>query len=281
MAELSFFEALREYQFLQRALVAGLLVGVTCAALSIFVVLKRLAFIGQGISHGAFGGIALGLLLAPAAVPSAGVVWGITILFCLALAMAIGFVTRNTVVEADSAIGILFAVSMALGLVLLSLRDAFTPEITTYLFGSILGIRTGDLVAMSLLAVVVGGSIVRFSKEWRYFLFDEEMAAISGVPTAFLHYLLLALLALTIVMSIKIVGIVLVTACLVIPGATGLLLGRQLRDVIVVAQAVSIVSVLAGLWASHGFAIPTGATIVLAQFACFATAWMVRGWVTR
>ena len=279
--DLSFLSALGEYHFLQRAVLAGILVAVTCAALSVFVVLKRLAFIGQGISHAAFGGIALGLTLAPTAAASAGVLQGITLVFCLAVALGIGVVTRRSAVEADTAIGVLFAVSMALGLILLALREAYTPEIMSYLFGSILGVQRADLLAMGAVAVLVGVSILALSKEWRYFLFDEEMAMVGGVPTAFLHYLLLGLLTLTIVVSIKVVGIILVSACLVIPGAVGLLLARQLRDLVLWAQGVSLLSVLVGLWASYRFAIPTGATIVVAQFACFALAWLLRGVVAR
>lgn len=277
MTDVGALEALRQYQFLQRALVAGLLVGGTCAALSVFVVLKRLAFIGQGISHAAFGGIALGLLLFPSAAASGLTLQGITLVFCLAVALAIGAVARRTVVEEDTAIGVLFAVSMAMGLILLALRDAYTPDLMGYLFGSILSVQRTELFTMAAVTGVVLVCIVALAKEWAYFLFDEPMAEVSGVPTAALHYLLLALLALTIVVSIRVVGIILVSACLVIPGATGLLLARRLRDLALVAQAVSLVSVLAGLWASHRFSIPTGATIVVAQFLCFLAAWCVRG----
>ncbi len=281
MSEPGFLEALRHYHFLQRALVAGLLVGVSCGVLSVFVVLKRLAFIGQGIGHAAFGGIALGLVLSPATAAPTATLQLTALVFCVGVAVAIGAMSRGTAVEADTAIGILLAVSMALGLILLAVRDAFTPEIMSYLFGSILGVRRGDLIAMAGVMCVVLACGALLAKEWRFFLFDEEMAAVSGVPTGALYYLLLVLLALTIVVSIRVVGIILVSACLVIPGATGLLVARRLRDLAIVAQAVSLGSVLVGLWASYRFSVPTGATIVMVQFACFAAAWLGRGRLRR
>lgn len=275
MDDAGFVAALAQYAFLRQALVAGLLVGVTCGALSVFVVLKRLAFIGQGISHAAFGGIALGLLLSPAATAPTATLNVTAVIFCLAAALIIGAVSRHSLVPEDTAIGILLAVSMALALIFLALRDAYTPELMTYLFGSILGVQRADLAAMAIVGGLVAAAVVPLGKEWRYFLFDEHMAAVSGVPTRALHYLLLCLLALAIVASIKVVGIILVSAFLVIPGATGLLVARRMRGLIICAQAVSIVSVVVGVWASYRYAIPTGAAIVMTQAVCFGGAWLI------
>lgn len=276
MDDVGFLTALARYHFLQQALIAGLLVGTTCAALSVFVVLKQLAFMGQGISHAAFGGIGLGLLLAPGiAAPTVGVQVATTV-FCVSIALVIGVVSRHSQVGADTAIGVLLAFSMALGLIFLALREAYTPELMSFLFGSILGVRRLDLVLIAVVALLTAGTVLPLSKEWRYFLFDEHMAGASGLPTGAMYYALLVLMALVIVVSIKVVGIILVSAFLVIPGATGLLVAQRLRHLILVAQAVSLLSVLVGLWASYRFAWPTGATIVVTQSVCFGAAWLVR-----
>ncbi len=265
-----FLAALLHYRFLQQALIAGLLVGAACSALSTYVVLRRMAFIGQGISHAAFGGVALGLYLFGNS-PSADTALSITTaIFCIAVALAIGAITRRREISADSAIGIFFAAAMALGIVLVSLRRQYTADVITYLFGSILAVSPADLVAIAILAAIVGICIIGFYKELLYYTFDERMAAASGLPVAFLHYLLVTLLALTVVVSIKVVGIVLVSAFLVIPGATAKLLASSFRQMMLLSLLIGVACALAGLAISFYARLPSGATIVLTQFAVFA-----------
>jgi len=240
------------------------------------VVLKRLAFIGQGISHSAFGGVALALLLFEDSAFADLKVDAVTLVFCLAVAVLIGWASRGRRISGDSAIGIFFAVSMAAGVIFIALRQRYTGEVFSYLFGNILGVSSSDIVAISVLAALVLGVILAFFKEIFFFCFDERLAAVSGLPTRFLHYLLLILLALTIVISIKVVGIILVSAFLVIPGATAKLLSTSIKKMLIISAAIGIASSLIGLFVSYHLEIPSGATIVLVQFLTLITAMLVR-----
>ncbi len=275
-SDISFLESLQTFEFMRHAFVAGLIIGITCSILSVYVVLKRLAFIGQGISHSAFGGVALALLLFEDSAFADLKVDAVTLVFCLAVAVLIGWASRGRRISGDSAIGIFFAVSMAAGVIFIALRQRYTGEVFSYLFGNILGVSSSDIVAISVLAALVLGVILAFFKEIFFFCFDERLAAVSGLPTRFLHYLLLILLALTIVISIKVVGIILVSAFLVIPGATAKLLSTSIKKMLIISAAIGIASSLIGLFVSYHLEIPSGATIVLVQFLTLITAMLVR-----
>ncbi len=272
----AFFSDLLHMQYLQRALLAGLIVGLTCSVLSSYVVLKKLAFIGQGISHAAFGGVAFGLWLFQATTRPNLYTNIITTCFCLGVALLIGFTSRRRKISEDTAIGIFLVVSMALGVIFIALRQTFTAEVFGYLFGNILLVTRADLISMIVLGLIVVGTVAAFYKEFFYYAFDEEMASVSGLPVEFLRYALLTLLALTIVLSVKVVGVILVSAFLIIPGATAQLLSSSFHRMMGIAIALGMGSVCAGLAASYFFSIPTGATIVLTQFACFLVALVVR-----
>jgi zinc transport system permease protein len=267
---MSFFDAIGAYGYMQRALAAGVIVGLVCAVLSVYVVLKRMAFIGQGISHAAFGGVALGLLLFQSATRPDRWISLITAAFCLAVAFAIGITTRRGPISADSAIGIFFAASMALGVLFVALRKRYTAEVFAYLFGSVLSVTQDDVVAIAILAGVVLLAVAAFYKELLFYSFDERMAGVSGLPVGALHYLLLALLALTIVVAVKVVGIVLMSAFLVIPGATARLVTGEFRRMMGLSVVIGVGSAVAGLALSNAWDVPPGATIVLIQFAVFA-----------
>ena len=275
-ADISFLESLQTFEFMRNAFLAGLIVGVTCSILSVYVVLKRLAFIGQGISHSAFGGVALALFLFEDSAGADLKVNAVTLVFCLIVAVLIGWASRGKRVSEDSAIGIFFAVSMAAGVIFIALRQRYTGEVFSYLFGNILGVSSSDIVSISVLAALVLAVIIAFFKEIFFFCFDERLATISGLPTRFLHYLLLILLALTIVISIKVVGIILVSAFLVIPGATAKLLSSSFKTMLVISAAVGTASSLIGLYASYHLEVPSGATIVLVQFVILILAMIVR-----
>ncbi|HEY3398248.1 MAG TPA: metal ABC transporter permease [Armatimonadota bacterium] len=274
---LGFWQALTEFAFMRQALVAALIVGGLCSVLSVYVVLRRMAFIGQGISHAAFGGIALGLLLFGAS-PAGGVAVSlVTAVFCLAVAVLIGVVSQRGRMSADSAIGIFFAFSMALGVLFVSLRHLYTADLMTYLFGSILAVSADDLKLMAALGALILGFIGLSFKELIYFSFDSQMAWASGLPTGFYHYALLTMLALTIVVSAKVVGVVLVSAFLVIPGATARLVCSRFGSTMAVAVGFGVLSAFLGLYASHLWNVPTGATIVITQFVGFSIAWLIAG----
>jgi zinc transport system permease protein len=258
--------------FLQRALVAGILVSLLCGVLSTFVVLRRMAFIGVGISHSAFGGVALGFLL------GVDPLWtGIG--FALLVAVLIEWAQTRTTVEEDTAIGIFFAASMALGLVFLHLSRAYNVDVFGFLFGNILAIGTRQLWQILVVTVGVLAVIVTFFKELVFLSFDEEMAWVSGVPVKPLRYLFLILMALVVIVTIYLVGIILVSALLVIPGAIAQNLSRHLKSMVWVSTGVAVGAAVGGLVLSYGIDFPSGGTIVLVLAGIYFLTTFLRPWV--
>jgi zinc transport system permease protein len=253
--------------FFQRALVGGVLVVLMLSVLSFFVVLRRISFIGVGISHSALGGVALGLALGVDLTLSTSV-------FCAGIALLIGFVSRKGHVREDAAIGITFSGTMALGIAIIAASGAYATSLFSYLFGSILSITRNDIYVIAVYCGVILLIVGALFKHLLHASFDEDVARVSGVPVGLLHYLLLVLIALAIVASIKLVGIVLVSALLVLPTATAGLISRTYRKMLALSVTTAIIALVAGLVLSYGFDLPSGATIVLCSclifFACFA-----------
>jgi len=250
------------YGFIQRALLTGFLLGATCAVLGVFVVLRRMAFIGVGISHAALGGVALGLVLGLSPVLSAAV-------FSVIVAWIIGWMTQKGEVSEDTAIGIFFPTAMAFGVALISLSNTYRQDLLGYLFGNILSVGPRDLWGLLLLAGFSLGILALLFKEFLFLGVDEEAAKAAGLPAAFLNYLLLSLLAVTVVAAMKLVGIVLVSAFLVIPAATGQALASSIRGMVFFSVLSALFSVSAGLWLSWLWNLPSGASIVLFAAALF------------
>jgi zinc transport system permease protein len=242
--------------FFQRALLAGLLLSVLCGVLSVFVILRRMAFIGVGISHSAFGGVALGFLL------EIDPLWS-GIAFAVVVALLIEWTQDRGRLEEDAAIGIFFAFAMALGVVFLHLSRTYNVDVFGFLFGNILAVEARQVGEVAGVTVIVLGTVTAFYKELVFLSFDEEMAWVSGVPVKALRYLFLVLLALVIIVAIYLVGIILVSALLVIPGAIGRNLTRHLTGMLWVSVLAAVVSALGGLLLSFGLDWPSGATVVL------------------
>lgn len=258
--------------FLQRALLAGVLVSLLCGVLSVFVILRRMAFIGVGISHSAFGGVALGFLV------GVDPLWtGIG--FSVVVALLIEWAQRNSRVEEDTAIGIFFAASMALGLVFLHLSRTYNVDVFGFLFGNILAIGTKQIVEILVVTIAVLAIMLAFFKELVFLSFDEEMAWVSGVPVRSLRYLFLVMLALVIIVSIYLVGIILVSALLVIPGAIAQNLSQHIRSMVAVSTGVAVASVVGGLGLSYGLDFPSGATIVLTLALLYLLTSLLNPWL--
>lgn len=257
------------YGFMQRALVAGVLVGLLCGVLGFFVVLKRLAFIGVGISHSAFGGIAIGVLLGVEPLLAAAA-------FATLVAWAIGWLSRSGRLHEDTAIGILFSSAMALGVALISLSNAYQVDLFGYLFGNILAVSSGDLWLLAGIAALVLATIGLLFKEMLFLAFDEEVAQASGLPVTLLYFLLLSCLALAVVAAIRVVGIILVEALLVIPAAIGYQLARGYRGMLGLSVGAAVLSALCGLFVSYFLNVAAGATIVLLLTLLFVCALAVR-----
>jgi len=280
--EPSFIEALAATPLLQRAAWAGALAGLSCASLSPLVVLRRMAFIGDGMAHSAFGGLGLALFVLAGSRYEDFSVQAVTLGFCLLVAVAIGVASRRRETSAmaeDSAIGIGFSVSMALGALLIALRQRREPQymtsMDTFLFGNLVNIGTGDVVLLCVVAVLVLAILVLFHKEMLFYSFDARLAEASGINTALFHYLFLLLLVLTVVLASRVVGIVLVSASLVLPGVIGLKVCSRLVPAMFAAAVTGVVSFELGLYGSYEFSVPPGAAIVLVQFAILVLATVI------
>jgi len=245
----------------------------SCASLSPLVVLRRVAFVGDGMAHAAFGGIGVALfVLAGSRYEDFGV-QGLTLVFCLVVAAAIGVTSRHAEgarMAEDSAIGVAFSVSMALGALFIALRNRRDPQfmtnMDTFLFGNLVNIGRGDVVLLCGVAALVLAVLILFQKEMLFYTFDARLAEASGINTGVFHYLFLLLLVLTVVLASRVVGIVLVSASLVLPGVTGLKLCKRLAPAMAVAAVMGVASFELGLYASYRYDVPPGAAIVLVQF---------------
>lgn len=251
--------------FFIRALVASAMVGVVCAIVGTYVVLRGIAFIGDAIAHAAFPGVVAAYLLAIPFYLGAAVA-------AVATALAIGVVTKRAGIRQDTAIGVLFAGTFALGVFMFSSIQGYVADLFSFLFGNVLAIGPQDLVALLALGLGVIAVIAVLWKELLYATFDPLGAAASGIPVERLEYLFLALVALTIVVSLQAVGIILVVAMLVTPAATAQLLTVRFTRLMLVAAAVGIASSIIGLYLSYWLDVASGATIVLVQTGLFLLA---------
>jgi len=253
--------------FMQRGLVAALMVGVVCAVMGTFVVLKGMAFIGDAVSHAAFPGLVIAYLLGiPLYVGGA--------VAAVATALAIGWVSRRGGLRFDTAVGVLFAGMFALGILLFSTIDNYVADLFSYLLGNVLGITIGDLAQIALLGTIVLAVVFVLRKELLYATFDPAGAAASGLPVTTLEYLLLGLLGVTIVVSIQAVGIIMVVAMLVTPAATAQLLVVRYGRMVALAVAAAASSAVVGLYLSFYLNVASGASIVLVETALFVVAFV-------
>ncbi|CAN5589811.1 metal ABC transporter permease [soil metagenome] len=258
-----------QFPFMQRALLAGLLVALVGGLMGVFIVQRGLAFLGDGLAHAAFGGVALGLLLGVrqwlfVAVP-----------FTLAAAMGIAFVRERTKLSSDTSIGIFFAVSVALGVLFIGLIQEYTVDAWHLLFGSILGVGQIDLYVIAGVAALTVLFMIPMWKRLAYSTFDAELAQTDGLRVGMLEYLLFALAAVVVVASVKVVGVILVAAYLVIPAAAARLVSRSLFTMTIISVAFSLFSTAFGLVASFFLDVPSGSTVILTQAALFIVAALV------
>jgi manganese/iron transport system permease protein len=250
------------YDFFLRALVASSLVGLICAVVGTYVVLKGISFIGDGISHSAFPGIVAAFMLQGPYYLGAAVA-------AVGTALAIGFVSRRGFLRMDTAIGVLFAGTFALGVFLFSLIDGYVADLFSFLFGNVLAISSSDLVALVLLGSLVLGAILVLWKELLYATFDPLGAQASGIRVGLLEYAFLTIVALAIVVSLQAVGIILVVAMLVTPAAAAQLLTSRFAAMMRIAVVIGVGSAVTGLYLSYWLDVASGATIVLVETAVF------------
>ncbi|MCA1947113.1 MAG: metal ABC transporter permease [Armatimonadetes bacterium] len=253
-----------EYGFMQRALLAGLLLALAGGYLGVFVVQRRMAFLTDGLAHSAFGGVALGLLLGwpPLLLALPGT---------FAVSLGIVALGRRTRLSNDTAIGVFFATSVALGIVLLSRKQGSTGDAMAYLFGSIVLIGPQELLLAAILFMATLALVPQWGR-WALEGCDPELARTDGLRPERSEYVLAGALALVVVASVKLVGAVLAMAFLIVPAATARLWSRTLLGQTLGSVLLAVAAVVLGLWGSYRFDLPSGPAIVLAQAALFFVA---------
>jgi zinc transport system permease protein len=244
------------FGFFRHALLITAILGIIFGVLSFFVVLRKMAFLGAGISHMAFGGVALGILLGIHPFFS-------SMVFCMISALIISRIARTERISYDSGIGIFFSFAMALGVVFLAVKKAYNFDLSGYLFGNILGVTNTDLWMISIYSLLFIPFIILYFQKLLFFTFDEQVAKISGIAVMWLDIALLVLLAAIIVASMKVVGIILVTALTVLPASFGMLFTSQYKKVILISIAYCLFIMVGGLYLSYVLNSPAGATIVV------------------
>ena len=260
------------YGFLQRALVAGSLIAVLCSVLGVFLVLRRLSLIGDGLAHVTFGSVALALFLGfhsalttVAAIP------------CVLLAsLGILRLTEKAKIYGDTAIGIVSSLGIAIGVLLASMAGGFNVDLFSYLFGNILSISTTELLLSAGLFLVVLVSVALNYNELFAITFDEELAKSAGISTKRINSVLVLLTALTVVLAMKVVGIMLISALLILPAVSALQLAKGFKTAIFSAALIGMGTVIIGIFLSFVMNLPTGATIVLVNFAFFALTFVIK-----
>ena len=266
-----------QYQLIQRALLAATMTGIVCAVLGAYIVLRGMAFLGDALAHTILPGVVVAYLLGwPLAVGA--LVMGVL------TALGIGFLTDQGMVKEDTAIGIIFAGSFALGVALLSTAGNYSVDLTHFLFGNLLGVSTSDLWVTLLLGGVVLAVIALFYKEFLVISFDMTLAQTLRLPTTFLRYLLLVLLAVTIVVSLQVVGIALILAMLITPAATASLLTNRLLPLMAYAAAIGAFSGVTGVYVSYHLDVASGPAVVLVATAIFLLVFLLapgRGFLWR
>ena len=267
-------EEILSYSFMQRAFLAGVGVSVTCAILGVFLVLKKDAMIGHGLAHVTFGGVALGLVLYVTPLP---VALGVAVLSALGILK----LKERAGLYGDTAIGIISSLGMALGIFLVSLAGSFNLDLFGYLFGSVLAIDAGEVWVAFLLALAVLITVAFFYQEFFFLTFDPESARVSGVRVRRLDALLSVLTAVTVVMGMKVVGVLLISALLIIPAAAALQVARSFKQALALSAVLAVISTVSGLLSAFFFDWPPAGTIVLGSGILFLLLFAARPWVKR
>ncbi|MFQ3633638.1 metal ABC transporter permease [Roseiflexus sp.] len=250
------------YGFMQRGMLAAVLVGVLCAIIGCYVVLRSMAFLGDALAHAVLPGVAIAYLIGASLTVGA-------LVTAVVVALLISFFSRQGTIKEDTAIGIVFAAALALGVALISSVRTYAVDLTHIMFGNVLGVSPTDLWLIAGIGTAVLLTVLAFYRQFLVVAFDPVLAATQRLPVERLRMLLLLLIALTIVVSLQTVGVGLVAAMLVTPGATAYLLTRRLPAMMAVAALIGAVSSISGLYLSYYVNISSGASVVLVATAIF------------
>lgn len=251
-----------QYEFMRNAVIAIILAGIACGIVGTYVVARKLVFISEGISHAAFGGIGIGYFLKINPVIAA-------IPFAILAALAIGIITKKTNVNEDTAIGITLAFGMAIGIIFIYITPGYAADLFTYLFGSVITVSMSDIIIMVILDAIIISIFFIFRREILAISFDEEFSKLAGIPTKFLYPLTLCLIALSVVVLIRVVGIILIIALLTIPPAIAKNFTENFYKMSVLSVITGIVISIFGLLVAIIYNLPPGATIIVVLGATF------------
>jgi len=257
------------YGFVQRALIAGSLIAILCSTLGVFLVLRRLSLIGDGLAHATFGSVALALLLKTSPLY-------ISLPLVMACSLGILRLTERAGIYGDAAIGIVSSLGIAGGILLSSIAGGFNVDLFSFLFGSILSISETEVIISTGLSILVILVITLFYNELLSITFDEDSAKASGINTRFINTLFVLLTAVTVVLSMKVVGIMLISALMIFPAVTALQIAKSFKAVMIIALFSAIISVVSGIILSFFLDLPTGATIVVINFMLFISGFIYR-----
>lgn len=261
--------AILSYTFLQRALMAAVLASVLSGIIGVVIVEKRLVSMSGGIAHTSFGGIGLGFYLGISPIITG-------MIFAVIASISLPVIKRKTHTASDTLIGIFWATGMALGIMFIGLTPGYPPDMTSYLFGDILTVSNLFLTLLSVLSVVVLFVFIHMFNYWKAYLFDESYLKVIGVKTAFFERTLFILIALTIVLLIKVVGIILAIALLTIPAAIAKLYTKDLKHLMLFSSLISMAVSIGGLTISYYFNISSGATIILLAVTCYFLSYVAK-----
>ena len=257
--------ALFHFPFMQRAIIAGAFLGILFACLGVLATLRKMTFFGEGVAHASLAGIAIAILAGVAPLPFA-MAWAVII------AIVIFFLERSTKLASDTVIGILFTASMALGVILMNFSHGFQPELLSFLFGSILAIQTIDLIVIGVTSTIILAWFFTYLRQLTFLSLNQEGAYVAGVPVIIQTLMFYIALAISTVLGVKILGIILVSALLVLPAATSRMLAGTFRSYLIIAIVVAELIIFSGLAVSFYLDLPSGATIVLVGTGLFTLA---------
>ncbi|HNW94833.1 MAG TPA: metal ABC transporter permease [Anaerolineaceae bacterium] len=262
---INFLREVLSYEFMRNALLAGVIVSAACGVIGTLVVLNRIVFISGGIAHAAYGGVGIAYFL------GLNPMWG-AVGFSLLSSLAMGYVNRKEKARADTIIGVMWALGMALGIIFVSLSPGYKADLMSYLFGSILAVSAGDLRLMLVIAVVVLAFVLVFYRLLLAISFDEVFSTVRNVPVGWLSMAMIVLIGLTVVITMRVVGLILVIALLTIPPAIANLFVREMRSIMVLSTGLSLLFTISGLLISYALNLPSGAVIILVASLGYAAA---------
>lgn len=260
-----------QYEFIQRALIASVTIGISCGLIGTYIMLRRMSLIGDALAHAVLPGVVVSFMVAgksEIALFIGAVVSGILTV------LLIGFVNRNSKIKEDTSIGIIFTGAFALGILLVSQLKQVHIDLSSYLFGDVLGVSSGDITLSLIIMVVIILCIILFYKQLLLTSFDPTMALTIGISTTLVHYMLMTLLSMSIVAGLQSVGVILIIAMLITPPATAYLLSTSLKKILILSSLFGMISAVIGLYLSYHFNFASGASIVLVAVALFLLAFL-------